>query len=94
MNTDLSAMADELPQRRLRLQLDLQADDLHEMAGALQSLAVDLEVDGREQREVTTGSYAWGGHLTLDVDEDQDHDRYYAQLRAWMQQRQAVPTDA
>jgi hypothetical protein len=71
------------PRRRLRLVLDLGADDLDSLAHALHLLANDLEHDGREERMVTSGGYDSGYHLTLACDPDQTGDVYRTQLAAW-----------
>lgn len=80
------AMADA-PHRRLQVALDLEAEDLHSLAGALMDIALDLELVGAERREVTSGGWAAGYHLTLDCDEDQDGDRYRVQLNDWIEAR-------
>lgn len=87
-------MADEEPpHRRLRLNLDLEADDLHELAHALMAIGNDLELEGAEMREVTSGGYASGHHLVLACDDSMDHDRFASELAAWMQERRPNRTN-
>lgn len=43
------------PHRRLRLVLDLEADDLDELRRALHVIGNDLDYEGIEQRETTSG---------------------------------------
>lgn len=85
------AASPSAPHRRLRLELYLQADDLTELAAALIRLANELEVDGVEQVEVTSGGYASGHHFTLTCDPAQTGDRYREQLSRWsVDRRQAA----
>lgn len=75
--------AASLPHRRLRLVLDLEADDLTELAAAMIRLANELELDGAEQVEGASGGVASGHHFTLTCDPTQTGDRYREQLSRW-----------
>lgn len=80
----------EVPKRRLRLTLDLGADDLDELGSALHTLANDLEADGVEERDVTSGGYGSGYHLLLTVtDPAMDAERFQRDLKDWVAQRKA-----
>lgn len=81
------------PHRRLRLVLDLEADDLAELSAALTRIGNDLEYEGREQREVTSGGYGSGWHLTLTRDEFMDHDRFATEIAEWHDRRKAASRD-
>ncbi len=72
-----------VPKRRLRLRLDLGADDLGELAHALAVIGNDLEHEGIERRKITSGGYASGWHLVLTCDGDTDHDSFVAALDEW-----------
>ena len=74
------------PERRLRLVLDLGADDPAELVGALRGIAFDLELDDRP-RKITSGGYACGYSLTLVEDPEMDGDRYRAALDEWVKDR-------
>lgn len=87
-HADLYSATDDPPHRRLRLDLHLEADDLHSMAGALMDIAVDLEQHG-EERSQTSGGWASGHHFTLTCDPDQDGDRFRSQLEEWRKARLA-----
>lgn len=76
------------PRRRLRLVLELDADDLDEVVAALGNIACSL-VGGGEERQVTSGGWASGYHLTLTSDPEQTGDRYREQLSAWSAARRA-----
>lgn len=80
------------PNRRLRLELDLSADDLDEMAGALRRLANDIDAGelDEETHEITSGGYATGYHLKLTCDPDQTGDRFREQLHEWSARRREV----
>lgn len=73
-----------IPHRRLRLKLDLEADDLDTLAHELRMIADDLEIHERESipDRASGGLYA-GYHLALTCDPEQNHERYVAQLKAW-----------
>lgn len=80
----------DIPHRRLRLKLDLEADDLDSLGHALRSIANDLELEEREVvLDRTSGGYDAGYHLTIACDEDQTGDRYREQLAAWSAERKA-----
>lgn len=82
------------PERRLRLDLTLHADDLHEVATSLLNIARDLEIEGREERERTSGGYRSGHTLELTVtDPDMDGDRYRAELSEWVRRRREMEVD-
>ena len=66
----------DLPRRRLVLNLSLQADDLAELGQALRTLGNDLEWENLEEREITSGGYSSGFHLTLTCDQEMTGDRY------------------
>ena len=77
-------MPDEtIPHRRLRLHLDLQADSLDDLWHELRQIADDLDREGREVRDVASGGYSSGYHLTLTCDQYQTGDQYREQLEAW-----------
>ena len=80
----------DIPRRRLRLQLDLGADTLNDLYHALVSIADDLDHNGVEERDQTTGGYTSGHHLTLTCDPDQTGDQYREQLEAWSLARKAT----
>lgn len=72
------------PERRLRLTLDLGADDLDEIHSALIMIANSIDLDGREEREVTSGGWASGHHLKLVVtDPEMTGDRFRELLWEW-----------
>jgi hypothetical protein len=78
------------PRRRLRLQLDLGADDIDSLAGELRSIAHDLEYDGREERDTVSGGYGAGYSLKVTVtDLEQTGDRFREELEEWRQRRVA-----
>lgn len=82
------------PQRRLHLALNLDADDLDAVYHALRSIADDLDHDGRETREWTSGGSDSGFHLTLAVtDPEMTAERYYEQLKAWSDARREARRD-
>lgn len=73
------------PKRRLRLALDLGADDLSTLGAALRSIAHDLEYEDREERETTSGGYSDGYHLELTCDPAMTGDLFREELEAWRQ---------
>lgn len=76
------------PRRRLRLLLDLGADDLHALCAALNVIANDLDHEGRTERETTSGGYSDGWHLVLtDAGEHVTHDSFVAALNEWREAR-------
>lgn len=76
------------PKRRLRLVLDLGADDLEGVYRALRCIADDLSIEGLERRIVESGGYSSGYHLDLSVtDETMTGDRFREELSAWSKAR-------
>ena len=70
-------MSDARVQRRLRLTLDLGADDLGSLGDALRDIATDLEIEDRETRTTTSGGWSSGYHLELVVtDPEMTGDKY------------------
>lgn len=81
------------PHRRLRLVLDLEADDVLEMAAALEMLAMDIATRHitEQTRRYGSGGLTSGYQLTLTCDSAQTGDRYREQLSRWsVDRRQAV----
>lgn len=75
------------PRRRLHLTLNLEADDLDELTDSLDQIAIDLRMDGREERHTTSGGYRSGYTLHLTCNPNQTGDRFRTELAAWMKQR-------
>lgn len=75
------------PHRRLMLRLRMEADTLDALYDGLTALAHDLLLDGREDRETTSGGVSSGYHLQLSVNPEMDHDRYVEVLTAWRSDR-------
>lgn len=71
------------PRRRLRLDLNLEADDLDALASALRSIADDLVLVRDEKRLVTSGGFSSGYHLALDCDPEMNGVRYRFELAEW-----------
>lgn len=79
------------PHRRLRLTLDLEADDLTSLTGALEALATNLLIADRESiPDYASGGYHSGFSYKLTCDPDQTGDRFRDQLAAWSEQRRAA----
>lgn len=81
------------PHRRLRLELELEADDLEALVDRLRIVATDLEMRRRERLlDITSAGfrgvgYTAGHHYTLTCDPDMTGDRYRDQLAAWARNR-------
>lgn len=77
------------PQRRLRLVLDIEADDLTELAVALEMLAMDIATGQitEQTRRYASGGLTSGYGLTLTCDQDQTGGRYREQLSEWVRAR-------
>lgn len=70
--------------RRLQLALYLNADSLDELCSALQNIATDLMVEGKEERHITSGGYSSGYQLNLTVpDPEMTGEKY----REWLENR-------
>ena len=81
------------PRRRLRLVLDLDADDLGEMAAALHRIANDVDLGEVDEgtHSISSGGWATGYQLNLTCDPAQTGDRYREQLSRWsIDRRQAA----
>lgn len=79
------------PERRLHLTLDLHADDMQGIYEALQRIADDVDNEGREERDWTSGGRDSGFHLTLTVtDPDLTPAVYYERLKDWMRAKSAA----
>ncbi len=81
------------PHRRLRMKLDLEADDLDSLASALRTMANDFDIDGVETvLDRTSGGYDSGYHLSVACNPEQTGDRFREQLAAWAAERRAART--
>ena len=80
----------DVPHRRLRLRLDLEADALDDIVAALERVAFDLELAEQETAERDSGGSAHGFHYTLTCDTQQTGDRFREQLREWHQSRKII----
>lgn len=69
-----------VPHRRHHLTLDLEADSLLDLVGVLHYLADELEVEGRDQRDIRSAGFATTFVATLRTDPTQTGDRYRRQL--------------
>jgi hypothetical protein len=74
----------EIPHRRLKLHLELEADDLNALCQSLQNIATDLHIEGREVRQTTSGGVRSGFNLWLTCDEEQTAERFAEQLMAYV----------
>lgn len=75
-------------QRRLRLTVQIDADDLDELYRSLNAIAHDVLAEGREYREVQSGGYSSSHSLLLvKAENGVDGDAYRHALSDWMQQR-------
>lgn len=83
-----------VPHRRLKLSLDLEADDLGELTSALENIIIDLRIQGRDIRDVTSGGYGSGFHLELSCDPDMTGDQYRVLLSQWRESRRAERVEA
>lgn len=82
---------DNIPRRRLRLVLDLGADDLDRLCDELRRIANELELEGREEVPGrTSGGYSAAHHFTLTCDAEQTAERFREQLNAWTAERRAA----
>lgn len=73
-----------IPHRRLRLNLDLEADDLDSLTSAMRIMANDLDVEGQEVvLDRTSGGYDSGYHLTVTCNPEQTGDRFREQIATW-----------
>lgn len=79
----------EAPHRRIRLELDLGADDFDELAGALHRIANDVDLGelDEETHSISSGGWATGYQLKLTCDPVQTGDRFREQLKAWSDAR-------
>jgi hypothetical protein len=80
------------PKRRLTLTLNLQADDMDEMARALRQIALDFDMKPDEYRRSTSGGWASGYDLKVDVDPEMTGDLYRERLDEWFQGRKRERT--
>ena len=72
-----------IPHRRMRLVLDLEADDLDGLARSLGFIADDIEREGRTVREVTEGGSTAGFHLVIGEDPEVSAESFQADLAEW-----------
>lgn len=73
----------QVPHRRLRMTLDLEADSLSELARALIQISTDLEIDGREERNMQSGGVTNGYHLKVTCNPEMTPKRFADELLAW-----------
>ncbi|WP_020580178.1 hypothetical protein [Actinopolymorpha alba] len=80
----------EIPHRRHRLTLDLEADTLDELWHEMHAIADRLDREQREHAEITSGGYASGYHLRLQTDPAVTGDLYHASLAEWSKKDRAA----
>lgn len=79
-----------LPRRRLQLNLEVDADDLHHLAEALERIAMDLRIKRRESiPSLVSGGFHSGYDLTLSCNPDQTGDRYREQVDTYFKAKRA-----
>lgn len=71
------------PHRRHRFRLDLEADTLAELVGALHYLADEIEIEARDDRQIRYRGGASTYDARLLTDQDQDAERYRDELDQW-----------
>jgi hypothetical protein len=80
----------EVPRRKYRLVMDLEADDYAELLLALDDIGVQLSIDTRlDGAEITSGGYASGWHLEITHREQQTPEGYRRELTQWCDARRA-----
>jgi hypothetical protein len=82
------------PHRRLRIKVDLEADDIQELTRALDGISLDIERDGREERDVTSGGWGAGYHYSLTCNPDMTGDLYRDLLAHYVEQRRRKEQEA
>lgn len=73
----------DAPRRRLELTLTLGADTLDDLADALNQIATDLLIEGREEHNKASGRWSSGYSSILTVEPDMDGDRYRSEVSDW-----------
>lgn len=80
---------DPPPHRRLRLQLDLEADSLDDLTNRLYDILTRLITDKSETTRRISGAYT----LDLTCDPEMNAERFASELEAWSQRSRARSTD-
>lgn len=80
----------QVPHRRLRLVMDLEADDVAVLVDELYNIAEKIRDNGSEVQSSTSGGNQHGYHFDLTVtDEAMTPERYREELSAWVEARRA-----
>ena len=79
----------DIPHRRHRLTLDLEADDHDELVNRLHEIGNQIDREERDTADITSGGWASGHHLTITTDPAMTGDRYRDLLAQWSADRRA-----
>lgn len=94
-NLNTSPRRPEMPHRRHRLELKLEADDIPALLSALAAIEYDLIVKERDHDwnhpiDITSGGYDSGWHLHVTSDLTIEGDDYRTSLKTWAAAQRAA----
>lgn len=77
-------MTDE-PRRKIIVSAKIEGDDWKDIAAAFKQLQTQIAMDGELSRQSVSGGYSSGWIVISDVDGAMSHDKWAADLNAWLE---------
>jgi hypothetical protein len=78
------------PHRRLVMRAKIEADSWSDLYGHLKSLVTQMACnDHRLSKQSISGGYSTGHIIVIEEDEDMTHDKWAADLDAWLEAERA-----
>lgn len=84
-------MASDKPQRTYEVRISIGADEWDGVIGALNSILFSAHTDG-PGRSMVSGGHSHNFIFVDSHNQQQDHDTYFEQVGAWLEERRAERT--
>lgn len=76
------------PRRRIVMLAKIEADSWDDLYGHLRNITTDMACNDRQlSRQSVSGGFSSGHIIVVDVDEGMSHDKWAADLEAWLEAR-------
>lgn len=75
------------PRRKIVVTAKIEGDEWRDIAAALKQLHTQIAIDGELSQSSVSGGFSSGWIVISDVDGSMTHDKWAAELNAWLESR-------
>lgn len=77
--------------RKIVVTAKIEGDEWHDIAAAFKQLQTQIAIDGELSKTSVSGGYSSGWIVVSDIDGSMSHDKWAAELSAWLESRRCGP---